>query len=416
MKVLISAYACSPDKGSEPGTGWGFVKGLAATHHELFVITEQGYERAITRDRDADASQNLERVRFYYVHRHRNHCAERVWPPAYYWTYRRWHLDAYRLAIQLHKHIRFDLAHQLTMSGFREPGYLWKLDIPFVWGPMGGMGFYPWRFLFATGGYGAIYYLGYNLLNWLQMNFLQRARKAAKAACSGATIGLIATTRENQRGTKKYWGCCSHVLTEVGLPFDPLTSICQRSADEPLRIVWSGLHIPRKALNLALLALKSLPSELNWELHILGEGHRTKAWKILTNDMKIDALCRFYGWIPREKALDVMLTAHLMLITSLRDQTPTVTAEALSLGLPIICLDHCGFSDAIDETCGIKIPVTTPQRVVSDLAGAIAKLARDEHQRRLLANGALIRARHFAWQDKVQFVNRIYRGKSEVGG
>jgi hypothetical protein len=26
----------------------------------------------------------------------------------------------------------------LNMIGYREPGYLWKLNVPFVWGPMGG--------------------------------------------------------------------------------------------------------------------------------------------------------------------------------------------------------------------------------------------------------------------------------------
>ena len=29
MKILISAYACEPGKGSEPGVGWRWVNGLA---------------------------------------------------------------------------------------------------------------------------------------------------------------------------------------------------------------------------------------------------------------------------------------------------------------------------------------------------------------------------------------------------
>ena len=64
-------------------------------------------------------------------------------------------------------------------------------------------------------------------------------------------------------------------------------------------------------------------------------------------------------------------------ITSLRDLTSTVTVEGLALGLPVVCLDHCGFADVVDETCGIKVPVTTPARVVSGLATAIHRLAQD---------------------------------------
>ena len=80
------------------------------------------------------------------------------------------------------------------------------------------MGLFPWRFLPVVGVYGAFYYLGYNLLNWLHMNFLVRPRQAGKTAASGSANGLIAATPENRAGAVKYWGCASTVLAEVGLP------------------------------------------------------------------------------------------------------------------------------------------------------------------------------------------------------
>ena len=38
LKVLASAYACEPEKGSEPGAGWNWVKQIAR-FHEVWVIT-----------------------------------------------------------------------------------------------------------------------------------------------------------------------------------------------------------------------------------------------------------------------------------------------------------------------------------------------------------------------------------------
>ena len=38
LRVLISAYACEPGKGSEPGVGWNFSKEMAK-HHDLWVLT-----------------------------------------------------------------------------------------------------------------------------------------------------------------------------------------------------------------------------------------------------------------------------------------------------------------------------------------------------------------------------------------
>ncbi|MDS4027986.1 MAG: glycosyltransferase [Candidatus Contendobacter sp.] len=390
--------------------GWGFVAALARDH-DLWVIVEEEKCRADLERYLAEHPEFGQRVRFHYLHKQRNRWLRKLWPPSYYWYYRRWHRDAYRLARQLHQEVNFDLAHQLTMVGFREPGYLWQIGIPFVWGPVGGMGLFPWRFLPTVGLYGAIYYLGYNLFNGLHMRFLNRPKRAAKAAVSGLTTGLIAATPENWEGAARYWDCSSIVLTEVGLPREPASQIRLRATGEPLRLVWTGLHIPRKALNLGLQALGCLPVDVNWELHILGKGRQTVCWQQLAERLGISGRCRFHGWLPREQALEVMQEAHGLLITSLRDLTSTVTVEALALGLPIVCLDHCGFAEVVNETCGLKIPVTTPNEVIAGLAQAIEQLARNENQRQALARGALQRAQDFSWEEKARVVGQIYRAK-----
>lgn len=405
MKILVSAYACSPQRGSEPGVGWGFVSALAQ-RHELWVMTDRFFADELGSYLAAHPDL-ARRIHVHYVPRVQHRRLERLWPPAYYWTYRRWHRDAYRLAERLHERERFDLAHQLTMVGFREPGYLWQLGIPFVWGPVGGMGFFPWRFLGATGAYGAVYFAAYNLLNWLDMKFLERPRKAARAAGNA----LLSVTPENRAGALKYWQCDSTVLAEVGLPAAPAGACRPRADGEPLRLVWSGQHTPGKALNLGLHALSRLDGAQSWQLEILGQGSQTGRWQALAARLGIAARCRFHGWLPRDQALEIMRGAHVMLITSLRDLTATVTVEALALGLPIVCLDHCGFSAAVDERCGVKVAVTGPRRTIRAMTAAIALLARDEPLRRRLAEGALERARQFDWRAKAEVIDRLYRAR-----
>ena len=96
--------------------------------------------------------------------------------------------------LRLLEKINFDLIHQLNMVGFREPGYLWKLNIPFVWGPIGGMIQFPWKFLPCVGIGGSIYHICRNLINWHHMHFLTRPKKAARHSGEG----LIAATSEIQ--------------------------------------------------------------------------------------------------------------------------------------------------------------------------------------------------------------------------
>lgn len=406
LRVLVSAYACSPYRGSEPGVGWGFVSALGR-HHDLWVIVEEEKFREDIERYLVTRPAGESNPRFLFLRKRRNRRLRKIWPPSYYWYYREWHREALRLAERLHGEVGFDLAHQLTMVGYREPGDLWKLGIPFVWGPVGGMGTLPWRFLPEIRWYGSLYYSGYNLFNATQQRLASRPRAAARAANSG----LITATAENQRGAQRYWGVESTVVCEVGLPREPGSQIADRRDGEPLRLVWTGLHIPRKALNLALEALAKLPKELLWELHVLGDGPKRSSWQRRAVRLGIGERCLFHGWLERDSALGIMHRAHAMLITSLRDLTSTVTIEALALGLPIICLDHCGFADVVDQTCGVKVPVTTPKATIAHLGRAIESLAVDEPRRRELAEGALKRAAMFSWEEKVKVINRIYEAK-----
>ncbi|MGB8801257.1 MAG: hypothetical protein WCC97_11250, partial [Candidatus Acidiferrales bacterium] len=48
LKILLSAYACEPDKGSEPGVGWNHVK-QAARFHDVWVLTRSNNRASIER-------------------------------------------------------------------------------------------------------------------------------------------------------------------------------------------------------------------------------------------------------------------------------------------------------------------------------------------------------------------------------
>jgi glycosyltransferase involved in cell wall biosynthesis len=404
LKVVVSAYTCSPYHGSEPAVGWGFVSALAK-HHDLWVIVEEEKWRKHIEHYLEENPEFSEHVTFYFLPKKKNRFLRKLWPPSYYWYYRRWHWDAFKLAEKLHNEVHFDLAHQLTMVSFREPGYLWKMDIPFVWGPVGGMGIFPWRFISSIGIYGAVFYATRNLINNLHIRFLSRPRLAARAAGNG----LIAATSDNHDLIQKHYNCNAEIISEVGLPPMVRTTPNVRITDEPIRIIWSGQHKSGKALNLGLKALSMVPSNIKWHLNILGEGPLTQSWKKLTKTLKIHQKVSFSGWLPRNQALKILQSGHVFLITSLKDLTSTVTIEALANGLPVICPDHCGFRDAITPDCGIRVSTQTPRRMIEELSTAILRLEKDEILRQKLAQGALERSKLYDWERKGELMNGIYQ-------
>ncbi len=401
LKILVSCYACSPFRGSEPGMGWHFVKELSE-HHEVHVIVEkEKWENDI---KQYIKDQENANIHFYFIRKKRYRKLRKIWPPSYYWFYKVWQKKAYHLAKELDEVEDFDIVHQLNMVGYREPGYLWKLDKPFVWGPIGGTQNVPWHLFSVFNTYGKCFYGGRNVLNTLQKHFLKRPHLAAKKEQSA----LIAATPDIKKDILKLWGQPSEIITEVGADDVPETKINHREDGEPLRIVWSGQHTSGKALNILLESLALLDTKVYWQLDILGAGKETDSWKFLAAKLKISTHCKWHGWLPKNEALKVMQKGHLLCITSLKDLTSTITLEAISLGLPIVCLDHCGFAYVVNESCGIKIKMGALKTIHNDFKTALELLFNDESLRRHLSSGALKRAKDFTWKGKIEKLNSIY--------
>ncbi|MDI6802138.1 MAG: glycosyltransferase family 4 protein [Thermodesulfovibrionales bacterium] len=416
LRVLVSAYACNPYKGSEEGVGWGWVKAISRLHN-LHVITAE-YNRHDIEKESQKFPDECSNLKFYYVpHKPWHYKPTKVWlkiegsflKPIMNWSYRLWLRDAYKMAIKLTHEINFDLIHQLTYVGFRFPGHLWKLNIPFVWGPIGGLENTPWRFLPVLGIRGAVYFAGRNIINSLHKRFLSGPKKAFKKARGG----IIAATEGIRREILKWYGVESEIICEIGSPLGITDSHSIRNQGEKLKLSWSGQHLPGKALPLLLKALTQLPADINWHLDILGDGPCTKKWQRLASRLGINNRCQWHGWLPREDALRIVHQSHIFIITSLKDLTSTVLLEALSQGVPVICPDHCGFSNVVTEECGIKLPIESPKQLEEGIADAILKLAKDEEERRRLAKGALKRINDFSWEKKAELVDAIYKRKLE---
>ncbi len=408
MKILACAYACSPGRGSEQGVGWGWLNAIPR-EHQVWALTDEAYrgdiENSVARD-----PERCSHLQFVYVPRVRWHRLEKVWPPAYLATYRLWQRAAFDAAARLHREVKFDLVHVITYVGFRVPGPFHRLGIPLVWGPIGGLENTNWRFLPRLGMRGAVHYAARNVINSLQKRMLREPRLAFRAARGG----IIAATSRIQSEILRVYGENSVVISEIGAPEETTSRLPLRAPSEPLRICWSGLHLPGKALPLLFDALARLPERVHWQLDILGSGPCTGKWRDYAERRGLN--CNWHGQVPRERALEIMSRAHLLAVTSVKDLTSTVIVEALALGVPVVCPDHCGFSDAINESCGLKLEAHGPRRFIAALTEAIVAMHDDEPRRRALAAGTQHRAAHFSWPVKTAQLSRIYAERLRLAG
>ena len=412
LRVLAIAYACDPAKGSEYGVGWGWVNAIAADH-DITVITADynapSIERYLNQRRDSSGNS----PHFLYVkNRPWHYRPDGLWlkiedslaKPVMNLAYQDWLRFAVAEAKRELITNRYNLVHLITYVGWRFPGTFYRLGIPFVWGPIGGMKNSPWRLLPILGAKGAFYYGARNLVNSVQLMTLRGPRRALRTP----NTGVIAATSEIQQELRNRFKAESRVICEVGPPGFVATNPTRRGENEPFRICWSGQHLPGKALHLLLQAAARLPHNFDYTIEILGDGPLNRTWRSMASRLNIERRCHWHGWLPREQSLTVMKQSHVFVITSLKDLTSTVAVEAISLGLPVISLDHCGFADLVTSKCGIKIHPGSAAQIVSDLAGALRALNADEALRERLANGAINRSRAYSWQTKMAALEEIY--------
>lgn len=402
MKILVNAYSVCPGRGSEPGVGWNWVSRMARSH-ELHVITEAEF-RSQT-EAELDSSGLRDRIVFHYIDIGET-WRRRCWNQGdwrFYLEYARWQRRALSLAKSLCTEHTFDLVHQLNMVGYREPGLLWKLPLPFVWGPVGGAGNVRLALLegqpFAFRAFNALK----NLVNRLQLR-----SPHCKAAARKSGPAFFATTAENAGIFERAWGTPRHHIEEVG-PLDAL-EIPEGNPRGPkgsgvLRIAWLGHFDSRKALHLLLSALETanLPG---FELHVMGGGALESAWKTQAASLH-SVKVHWLGKVDPQKALSTMADCDIVCITSLKEENSSVTFEALSLGVPVVCFALSGMGGIVDEGCGRVVPVT-------DLVGTVANLARVLEELRgledlsTLSRGALARAESLSWTAKMATLERLY--------
>ncbi len=123
LKVLMSAYACEPNQGSEPEVGWQWALQMAR-FHEVTVLTRANNRAGIEAGL-ASLGDRQPRPRFVYHDRHPFLMAmKRRWKTIQLY-YLLWQKSARGVIERLHQAHQYDLMHHVTFAGFRYPVAVW---------------------------------------------------------------------------------------------------------------------------------------------------------------------------------------------------------------------------------------------------------------------------------------------------
>lgn len=407
LRILLSAYACEPERGSEPGIGWQWATRLARCGHEVHVLTRANNADAIQRAMTAEPIPTLHFVYFDLP------AWARFWKRGgrgvqlYYFL---WQLATFPLASRLHRRIKFDVVHHLTFGVFRQPSCLAFLDAPFVFGPVGGGERAPFSLRSGLPLLARTREFVRDLANvYARVDPLLRTvfKRATKILCK---------TEETRSCVPRAYRAQCEVFLEIGTEQNAGKAMPHRhgSATMPqagsLRVLYVGRLIYLKGLHLALPAFAHLlQTHPGSRFTIVGSGPQADELRRLTQQLNIEHAVEWVEWLPRTQVLETYPQHDVFLFPSFHDSSGNAVLEAMTAGLPVVCLKRGGPAAIVDSFSGICIEAAQPAAAIQHLGDALRLLANNPSLREHLARGAFARANnYFSWRNQVERMNALY--------
>jgi glycosyltransferase involved in cell wall biosynthesis len=176
----------------------------------------------------------------------------------------------------------------------------------------------------------------------------------------------------------------------------------------PLRLIWVGRMLPRKALSLALDVMREVKADVT--LTIAGDGIDPGIVRHMITSRNLEH--RVF-WEGRRLLWGELRTAYsqhdAMLFTSLRDSFGSQVLEALAMSLPVIALDLSGVRDHVPESASMKVRVSTPEETVRALAHAIEKFALlPGRVKSEMSKHAWNFAKGMSWSARIEVAEKLY--------
>lgn len=390
MRVLLSAYACEPNRGGEPEVGWQRALHMLPFADEVWVLTRSNNRGVI----EADPSSANPKLHFIYYDLPRLFRELKKKPWLLHAYFMLWQWGAYRAAVRHHRQRPFDCVYHVTFVSMLAASLMGRLEIPFVIGPIAGGERAPFRLRRSMPLKGRLT----ELLRDVGVVF-QRCNPLTRAAYAAASR-IYVVTPDSLRLIPKKWHFKTQVQLGVAISKHGMKTALRQPATAP-RFVYIGRLIPLKGVHFAIWALaearRTIPEAT---LTLIGSGPYEHWLRDIAKRSGVADAVEFKGLVPRIQLLESLDNYKALIFPSLHDTGGMAVLEAMTCGLPVVCLDLGGPGVLVNDSCGVVIPTakTSESEISNSIAKAMIRLGGMSVQElRELSQGAIRRAEEFSW-------------------
>ena len=417
-RLLLIAFACAPNRGSEWGLSWNFARELARKQ-PVSIITHIENQAEIDAHLASNATEFPIDVRYVTLPRWMNRLGAAVYA-FFNIQYLLWQRSAARAARQMHATQAFDIVHHVSLVRWWMPSAGATLatrqgGAMFIFGPVGGGEPMPKRF---RGGIGVRARLSELIRNvavgvWSLDPTLRRCvrRSSIVLACTPHAATRLALYRPVRLET-----IAAAVTSSPSIVEDARAHRAARQAGQRFRVVSSGGLSYYRGVDLCLRAFAKAGLADAEYIHA-SDGPDRARLEALAASLGIADRVRFLGDQPHAENVKAVATADVYMHAVLRDSQGLIP-DAMSLGIPVLTLDQNTMSLLVDESCGHKVPMgktATPETVVDEMARVLRQWHDDPALRDRLGAAGIVRAEQFTPAGRTAIFRAMYARLMEAG-
>lgn len=316
------------------------------------------------------------------------------------------------IARELHAKIGFDFTHHVTFSTWRVASPLWRLGIPFIWGPISGTEVFP---LLRFGQILSLPSLAFEVLRVLGGVYsycspeVHRCSRQAYHifAAHNEAVSLLTRLRKTSTGIS--------VLSYYSLNPERIKTIARQTfpprVGRPLKIFAAGNLEGRKGVAIALQGLAEAKKQgVKFTYRITSRGPEYEHLLRLAKQLGIGDEVDLGRNMAREDYVCELQDTDLYLLPSLREGGGLTMMEAMLAGAVPIVANCGGPGTAVSDDSGVRIPIKSPRQMAHAIAAEIVRFDRDRELLARMGAAASQRiAQTYSEQRFMESLQAVYR-------
>lgn len=328
MKMIMSAYNCEPERGSEFETGWQLMQKMAPQCTSLTVVTRPG-RHTLSRLQTLGITNTT--FLFYDL-------------PPLFERFKRtalgmqavpyvWELGVFFFLLKRYGKNHFDRAHRGTIGTYRYPSLLWYFAPCFTWGPIASGETVPLRFLAILSWKG-------RLMEVIRMIIQRTSFLDPLILFSLYKANELSVVTQATKDMLPRFASRKAYVDPAFFKIDPedfeLSSPLQRE-DKTLKLLYVGKLVEWKGLMFVLKSLRKLHGSLKYEFNIVGDGPDRVYFQAYAQKHQLHV--HFRSRVPRKELSQLYYSHDLFVSPDIHGRGSNTIVEAKMHQLPVLMLD-----------------------------------------------------------------------------